>query len=86
MVEGIEALAVDLELPERAVGHLGGDDLGAFATAAKSRTRRSRRPAMRGVPRERRAISAAPSGLIATFSTPAPRRDDRGRARRGYRN
>ena len=28
---------------------------------------------MRGVPRERRAISAAPSGLMATLSTPAPR-------------
>jgi hypothetical protein len=45
----------------------------ALSTAAKSRTRRSRRPAIRGVPRERRAISAAPSEVMATFSTPAPR-------------
>ncbi len=30
------------------------------ATAAKSRTRRNSRPAIRGVPRARRAISAAP--------------------------
>ena len=35
-------------------------------TCAKSRTRRSRRFAMRGVPRLRRAISAAPSGSIGT--------------------
>ena len=72
MIEGIEPFAVHLELTQRPVGHLGGIDR-AFSTAAKSRTRRNRRPAMRGVPRERRAISAAPSGLMATFSTPAPR-------------
>ena len=73
VVERIEALAVDLELAQRPVGDLGGRRPCAFSTAAKSRTRRSRRPAMRGVPRERRAISAAPSGLMATLSTPAPR-------------
>ena len=45
----------------------------APSTSAKSRTRRKSRPAMRGVPRARRAISLAPSGLTATPSTRAPR-------------
>jgi hypothetical protein len=72
MVEGVEALAVDLELAERAVGHLGGDDLGALHGGEVAHAAQQR-PAMRGVPRERRAISEAPSGLMATFSTPAPR-------------
>ena len=36
------------------------------STSAKSRTRRSRRLAMRGVPRERRAISAPPSASSFT--------------------
>jgi len=35
--------------------------------------RRSSRPAMRGVPRERRAISLAPSGVMPMPSTRAPR-------------
>ena len=35
------------------------------STAAKSRTRRSSRPATRGVPRDRRAISTAPSAARA---------------------
>src|SRR5215218_7563894 len=38
-------------------------------TAAKSRTRRSRRLATRGVPRERLAISAPPSLAISILST-----------------
>ena len=42
-------------------------------TSAKSRTRRSIRLAMRGVPRERRAISIAPSGAMETFRMPAER-------------
>ena len=37
-------------------------------TSAKSRTRRRSRLAMRGVPRERLAISSAPPASIATFS------------------
>ena len=41
---------------------------------AKSRTRLSSRPAMRGVPRERRAISAAPSGVSSRLISPAARR------------
>jgi len=45
----------------------------SWRTCATSRTRRRIRFAIRGVPRERRAISTAPSGLMATFSTPAPR-------------
>ena len=43
-------------------------------TCAKSRTRRSRRLAMRGVPRERRAISPHPSSSIWTPRMPAERR------------
>ena len=39
------------------------------STDAKSRTRRRRRPAMRGVPRDRRAISLAPSAVTSTFIT-----------------
>jgi hypothetical protein len=42
-------------------------------TCAKSRTRRSRRLATRGVPRERLAISLAPSSSSATFSKRAER-------------
>ena len=45
----------------------------ASAADAKPRTRRSNRPAMRGVPRARRAISLAPSGVMPTLSTRAPR-------------
>ncbi|GJE15279.1 hypothetical protein FOHLNKBM_6362 [Methylobacterium longum] len=45
----------------------------ASATIAKSRTRRSRRPAIRGVPRARRAISLAPSADIPSPRTRAPR-------------
>ena len=44
-----------------------------FAAMAKSRTRRNKRPAMRGVPRARRAISFAPSSVIGTPNTRAPR-------------
>jgi len=38
----------------------------AIRTSAKSRTRLSRRLAMRGVPRARNAISAAPAGVSGT--------------------
>ena len=48
----------------------------AARTSAKSRTRRSRRLAMRGVPRERRAISSAPSASIAIVEQPRRARDD----------
>ena len=48
-------------------------------TSAKSRTRRSSRLAMRGVPRERRAISHAPSVVDAHVE------DARGRGRRSPR-
>ena len=40
----------------------------AALTSAKSRTRRSRRLAIRGVPRERLAISNAPPGSAGTLS------------------
>jgi Holliday junction DNA helicase RuvB len=42
-------------------------------TSAKSRTRRNNRLAMRGVPRDRRAISQAPSRSICTSRMPAAR-------------
>src|SRR4051795_324254 len=45
------------------------------AAEAKSRTRRSRRPAMRGVPRARRAIPLAPSAVLAEVSTAGAARD-----------
>ena len=41
---------------------------GEPSASAKSRTRRSSRPATRGVPRERLAISRAPSSLMPTPS------------------
>ena len=42
-------------------------------TSAKSRTRRRRRLAMRGVPRARRAISRAPSSCSTASISPKPR-------------
>src|SRR6202030_73634 len=54
----------------------------ASAADAKSLTRRNSRPAMRGVPRARRAISLAPSGVMPIFSTRAPRVRQQSRARR----
>src|SRR6185503_19841610 len=55
----------------------------ASAAEAKSRTRRSRRPAMRGVPRARRAISLARSGGIRMVSTRAQRIGQETSERRG---
>ena len=52
-------------------------------TWAKSRTRRSIRLAMRGVPRLRRAISMAPSSSMGTSRMPAAARDDAGELLRG---
>ena len=49
------------------------DNLRVFIEAAKSRTRRSSRPATRGVPRARRAISRAPSASIPCPSSAAAR-------------
>ena len=43
------------------------------STAAKSRTLRNSRPATRGVPRDRRAISADPSAVMSMFSSLAAR-------------
>jgi hypothetical protein len=60
-VELVEAERVDVEPAQRLVGDLARSTRSAPATEAKSRTRRSSRPAMRGVPRARRAISLAPS-------------------------
>ena len=68
---------VDFEQLERAERDLARDDA-ASLTCAKSRTRRSRRLAIRGVPRERDASSCAPASSIATFNRRAERRDDLG--------
>ena len=71
-VEFVEAVGVDLEQGERGLGG-GAVDFSVARTWAKSRTRRRRRLAMRGVPRERMAISAAPSWSMGTLSTSAER-------------
>ena len=68
----VEADRIDVEEAQRAVGdrprHGGGAlDEGEVAHALSSR------PAMRGVPRERLAISLAPSSLMPMPSTRAPR-------------
>ena len=60
-VELVEAERIDLQPRQRLVGDRARRHAPSPATAAKSRTRRSSRPAMRGVPRARRAISSAPS-------------------------
>ncbi len=62
-VEPVEAELVDVVHGQRRLRDLGAHPIPSARTSAKSRTRRSSRLAMRGVPRERPAISAAPSGL-----------------------
>jgi hypothetical protein len=71
-VELVEAVGVDLEHFEGGLA-VGRSMWPAARTWAKSRTRRSRRLAMRGVPRERMAISAAPSWSMGTPRTSAER-------------
>ena len=66
---------VHLQCRERLVCHRTGNHAPAF-TWAKSRTRRSIRLAIRGVPRERQAISIAPSDSIGTSSRPCRPGDD----------
>ena len=73
-VEVVEAFRVDLQHLHRRVGDFAGDVRRRRCTWAKSRTRRSRRLAMRGVPRERLAISAAPSASQAMPRICAERR------------
>ena len=75
-VHHVEADRVDVEQLQRRVGELARRPPPRPSTTAKSRTRRSSRPAMRGVPRERRAISLAPSSASARPSTRAARADD----------
>ena len=72
-VELVEAVGIDLEQRESGLGG-GAVDVPWARTSAKSRTRRRRRLAMRGVPRERMAISAAPSWSMGTPMTSAERR------------
>ena len=76
-VDLVEAAVVDAEQRQAVVR--GGDRsiVPSPRTSAKSRTRRSSRLAMRGVPRDRRAISHAASASMATPRMPAARRDDR---------
>ena len=64
-VEQIEAVAIDFEALQRAVGDFRVD---RAVASAKSRTRRSKRTATRGVPRARLAISIAPSAVIGAPS------------------
>ena len=65
--------SIDLERGERLVGEMARSNSTLDpATAAKSRTRRNSRPAMRGVPRARRAISLAPSGVHADAENARP--------------
>ena len=76
MAERREEDAADSSLrPQRLAEFIGQQqarsNLAVFIEAA--RTRRSRRPAIRGVPRARRAISLAPSAVIPMPSTRAPR-------------
>ena len=75
-VQRIEPARVDFEPLERLVGDLAVDWRRRPSTMAKSRTRRSSRPAMRGVPRERRAISLAPSVGHADAEHARAARDD----------
>ena len=75
-VDLVEAPLVDLEQREGVPGARRRSRRRRPGTSAKSRTSRSRRLAMRGVPRARTAISAAPSG-----SRPTPE-DAGGPARR----
>jgi hypothetical protein len=56
-VHDVEAAVVDVEHQQRQIGDFLRD-VAAALTSAKSRTRRSRRLAMRGVPRERRRSPA----------------------------
>ncbi len=57
----------------RAASATAFDTTPSAFTCAKSRTRRSSRFAMRGVPRERLAISVAPAAASSTPISPAER-------------
>ncbi len=72
-VHRVHAGGIDFEREQRLVGDRAVDRARRPSTCAKSRTRLSSRPAMRGVPRARRAISSAPSAVTAMPSTRAPR-------------
>ena len=63
-VDLVEAALVDAEQRQAVAGRCRRRSAPSARTSAKSRTRRSRRLAMRGVPRLRRAISHAPSSSM----------------------
>ena len=72
-VHRVEAGGIDFEREQRLVGDLA-IDRGRASRHARNRARAcNSRPAMRGVPRARRAISSAPSAVTAMPSTRAPR-------------
>ena len=76
-VDLVEAELVDPEQRQAVARGRRASMVPSPRTSAKSRTRRSRRLAMRGVPRSARAISPAPSASMATPRMPAARVDDR---------
>jgi len=73
-VRALVAALPDPEAKVRAAAATSGVIRPSARTSAKSRTRRNRRLAMRGVPRERRASSRAASGSSATPRIRADRR------------
>ena len=69
-VDLVEPAVVDAEHLQARRGPSSASIVPSPRTSAKSRTRRSSRLAMRGVPRERRAISHAPSASIVDAEDP----------------
>ena len=72
-VDLVEAAVVDTEQCQPVAGDLGVDRTRRRGPRRSRARRRSRRLAMRGVPRDRRAISHAPSASISTSRIPAAR-------------
>jgi hypothetical protein len=73
VVHVVQPEVVDVQPSQRLRGD-GGVDVAVGADLSVVRTRRNSRFAIRGVPRDRRAISAAPSLSIGTFRIAALRR------------
>ena len=75
-VDLVEAALVDAEGGQAVATRWRRSTAPSPLTSAKSRTRRSRRLAMRGVPRARRAISQAPSASTLHAEDPGGPGDD----------
>ncbi len=73
LVEGVQAPVIDLQPRQRRIGDLRVDAGLPGHGREIAHARFSRRPAMRGVPRARPAISRAPSCVMSSDSTRAPR-------------